>query len=254
MVVSGLYDELAKSYDAKFAAQEIEGQYLAVFSGRVYHAFDRSVHVTPLRYNPRLGLCWALDFNIDPMSSVIFQVDPGNYLTPAHTNILDEISLKGGHTQDACSEFKRKLEEIMVGRFGRVNLCVYGDPAGNSRQHAGPSDWQAVWDEFRSYPGVNIIPCVERDHPHVKDRVNAVNAQLMSSTRASRVSVDERCRELIADFEQVTWATDSNDRPIGEISKRDKRRSHMSDAIGYFFARDFGLDNIETGPRSTVIG
>ena len=126
VVESGLYDELAKSYDAKFAAQEIEGQYLAVFSGRVYHAFDRSIHVQPVRYDKRLDLCWALDFNIDPMSSVIFQVDPGDYLRGATVNILDEISLKGGHTQDACSEFKRKLEEICAAANGieRPSKCT----------------------------------------------------------------------------------------------------------------------------------
>jgi hypothetical protein len=163
-------------------------------------------------------------------------------------------SLQGGHTQDACAEFRRKFEEMRHSRYGSVNVMVYGDPAGNARQHAGPSDWEAVWQEFRSYSGVRMIDCVERDHPHVRDRVNAVNAMLKNSAGEIRTKIDPRCKELIADFEQCVWATDSNDRPIGEISKRDKRRSHMGDAIGYMYARDFGLVGHDTGPRSGMIG
>jgi hypothetical protein len=34
------YSTLGKSYDRKFFAQEVLGQYLSVFCGQVYHAYD----------------------------------------------------------------------------------------------------------------------------------------------------------------------------------------------------------------------
>ena len=248
----GFYDELAKSYDPKFAAQEIEGQYLAVFSGRVYHAFDRNLHVEPLRYSQDFDICWALDFNLNPMSSVIFQIERGYNVQPV-IKVLDEISLKDRHTQDACAEFKHRLEAMRAGKPGRVNIRVYGDPAGNARQHAGPSDWEAVWDEFRSYSGVSIIRCVDRAHPHVKDRVNAMNAMLMNFQGGIRMKIDPKCRELMADLEHVAWATDSHDNQIGDIDKSDPRRTHMGDTLGYAIFREFGARE-RGGPVARHIG
>jgi len=43
------------------------------------------------------------------------------------------------------------------------------------------------------------------------------------------VLVDPKCKELIKDFEQVCFKEDSN-----QIDKdRDRRRTHLSDALGY---------------------
>ncbi len=42
--------------------------------GRVYRAFDRTTHIQSLMPNPHRPLLWALDFNVDPMSSVIVQM------------------------------------------------------------------------------------------------------------------------------------------------------------------------------------
>ena len=42
-------------------------------AGVVYHSFDRKDHVAELKVDPSLPLLWALDFNVDPMSSVVAQ-------------------------------------------------------------------------------------------------------------------------------------------------------------------------------------
>ena len=75
--VKDFYKRLEDSYDAKFYAQEVLGDYLSTDGGRVYSAFDRSEHMGQTKVNPQLPLRWALDFNVDPMSSVIVQV-PGS--------------------------------------------------------------------------------------------------------------------------------------------------------------------------------
>ena len=100
VVDTGMYEALAISYDERFYRQEVLGEYLSVFSGQVFHAFDRAKHCEPLAYRPHLELGWALDFNLDYMSSVIFQIVPATYSTPVAINVLDEIrfSQKGTKT------------------------------------------------------------------------------------------------------------------------------------------------------------
>src|SRR3954469_10208387 len=67
------YDQLKISYDDLFYQQEALGEYLNVYAGRVYHAYSEANEVADLRYAPEAGLCWALDFNVDPMSAILAQ-------------------------------------------------------------------------------------------------------------------------------------------------------------------------------------
>jgi hypothetical protein len=43
------------------------------------------------------------------------------------------------------------------------------------------------------------------------------------------------------DFERVRWKKDSNSNMLTEIDKSDSERSHLSDALGYFVEREFGM-------------
>ena len=54
-------------------------------AGRVYYAFEREGNVGAVEVNEGLPLLWALDFNVDPMCSVVAQVEGGR------VNVIDEI-------------------------------------------------------------------------------------------------------------------------------------------------------------------
>jgi hypothetical protein len=249
VVAQGTYAELARSYDPRFYKQEVLGEYLAVFSGQCYHCFDRSIHVKPLKYNSQYPIRWALDFNVDRMSSVICQIIPGNAMTPRRIEVLDEIVLgDNSHTQDACSAMKLKLEAMRRG-FTQIPAIVYGDASGTSRQHAGPSDWEAIRSEFRSYPHALLTFNLEESNPLVRDRVNTVNGLLKNSSDEIRVHIDPKCEELAIDFEQVAWKVGANEVETGEIQQT-KARSHISDAFGYLCCTEFPIDEARTGPRS----
>ena len=71
------YERLRGSYDENFFRQEVLGDYLNVRGGLVYHAFDRAVECAGGRGRMSRGkLFWAVDFNVDPMCSVVAQVGP----------------------------------------------------------------------------------------------------------------------------------------------------------------------------------
>jgi hypothetical protein len=75
----------------------------------------------------------------------------------------------------------------------------------------------------------------------VRDRVNCVNSRLKNALDQIHLYVDPRCKELIRDLEQVSWALDSTGRPTSELDKSDRARTHCSDALGYYIAEAFPL-------------
>ena len=115
------YDRLKRSYDDKFFEQEVLGKYLNVSDGQVYHAFDRSRNVAETeRWTRRLPLLWALDFNVDPMCSVVAQI-AGRRGARAGRDRAEHAR----RTPQACEEF---LERYPSARS--AGWSIYGDASG----------------------------------------------------------------------------------------------------------------------------
>ena len=215
--VPDYYERLKRSYDEKFYSQEVLGEYVSLHSGQVYSSFDRARNVAHLKVDPMLPLRWALDFNVDPMSSVVTQVVDGRIV------VLDEISLPRATTLDACEEFWRRYGSHSGG------LLIYGDATGQRMQTSGATDYQMVGDFMRRQRVQGFQMKVGASNPAVSERVNLMNAKLRNADGDVSLVVDPRCRELIKDFEQVSYKPGS-----GVMDKeRDPKRTHLSDALGY---------------------
>ena len=220
--VPDYYERLKRSYDERFYSQEVLGEYLNLHAGQVYSSFDRSRNVAPVRLDPLLPLRWTLDFNVDPMSSVVAQIVDGRVL------VADEISLRRATTIDACSEFWRRYGSHSGG------LIVYGDATGQRMQTSGATDYQMVGDFMRRQRAQGFRMEVGKSNPAVSERVNLVNAKLRNADGEVALVMDPRCKELIKDFEQVSYKADS-----GVIDKeRDPKRTHLADALGYLIWRE----------------
>jgi hypothetical protein len=192
------------------------GEYLNANTQRVYSAFQYTEHVKPVMPDKRLPICWALDFNVDPLCSVIAQID-GDRVT-----VLDEIVLSRAMTQEACDEFSKRYGAHAAG------YEVYGDASGQARSTRGNTDYEIVTAHFRARRE-RMRYDVPRANPRVADRTGYLNAKLRTADGERRMTVDPKCRELIKDFEQVSFTPGGS-----EIDKqKDKRRTHSSDALGY---------------------
>jgi len=215
--VGDFYDRLKHSYDEKFYQQEVLGSYLSMQGGRVYGAFDRTTHIQSLTPNPYLPLLWALDFNVDPMSSVIVQVAKGE------VRVLDEIVIRRATTSQAGEEFLKRYPRHHKG------VCIYGDASGSAQQTTGATDYEMVREYFMVNSAVPVKYKVPKSNPAVRDRTNLLNRQLRSASGTVGLLVDPKCKELILDFEQVSYKQETN-----IIDKdRDRLRTHLSDALGY---------------------
>ena len=71
--IGDFYERLKRKLRREVLSAEVLGSYLSMDGGRVYSAFDRTTHLVRLEPSPHVPLGWALDFNVDPMSSLIVQ-------------------------------------------------------------------------------------------------------------------------------------------------------------------------------------
>ena len=215
--VPDFYDRLKASYDAKFFEQEVLGEYLNVQAGVVYHAFKRARNAKEVKLDPFVPLFWALDFNVDPMSSVVAQKHG------EEVRVLDEIVLNRASTHEACEEFMTRYPDHQAG------VVIYGDASGQRLQTAGTTDYQMIREYFRRTVYGSPKFRVPSSNPSVRERIALVNSKLFSANEEVQLFVDPRCKGLIMDFEEVTFKPESS-----VIDKeKDSQRTHLSDALGY---------------------
>lgn len=211
------YESMLEDYggeDAALARQELFGEFVNIQQGKVYYAFDRDLHVTPLK---RFGgtLFIMMDFNVNPMTATI-----GQYINNT-LHCLDEVYLRDSNTIHMSQEL------IKRGYKGDV----IPDSTGKNRKTSGSSDFEILKDH-----GFNVIPT---HNPYVKDRVNAVNKAFLSG----RIKIDPKCKNLIEDLEKVVWCG-------SDLDKRDPDRTHASDNLGY---GTWKLIGISTRPKSSIV-
>jgi hypothetical protein len=241
-------DELASAaaqLDPECFRQEFEAAFEGAGRHRVYYAFDRTLHVVPCSFQPGRPLIWSLDFNVNPMCMMLMQ------RLGDTVNVIDEIILQpDANTDLACQAFHERTRAIAANLT--LDVEVYGDSSGHQRRTSGTAtDWALIRDFFSRWRG-SYQPSIRAgtSNPGVRDRVNCVNSRLRNALNEFHLFIDPRCKELIKDLEQVTWALDSSDRPTSEIDKSDRARTHSSDALGYYIAEAFPL-RPQIGPKAT---
>jgi hypothetical protein len=221
--IPDFYERLRGSYDETFFAQEVLGQYLNPTAGLVYPAFDRTKNVREVKPQEGYELLWALDFNVNPMTSIVAQA------VDEEVRVVDEIVMNRASTFEACDEFVR--------RYGgwEEGIVVFADATSHRMQTAGTSDREMVELSLRQSGVKGLRFRIPKSNPGVRDRVALVNGKLRAACGEVGILIDPRCKELIADFERVQWSESGV-----EIDKsKDPRRSHASDALGYMLWQVF---------------
>jgi hypothetical protein len=157
----------AREMDQRSYRQEFQATFETLGTGRVYYAFEREGNVQPLRFNPRLPLLWTLDFNVNPMCSLLVQRDGEDVL------VLEELVLPDSNTFRACDEFNARLRKLPSETPRPLNLYVYGDSTGQDRSTvASRTDWQIVREFCGRYADTFRTSFrVPSANPLVRDRV-----------------------------------------------------------------------------------
>jgi hypothetical protein len=211
-------------------AQEYEAQWVS-FEGLAYYPWSPKDHLRKLAVDPSKPLVIALDFNVDPGTAVVMQEQ---YLDgETRTCVVGEVHIpRNSNTPAVC----RKL----VADYGKhpADVYLYGDPAGGARHTSQTegTDWELARQVLAPAFGERLRWRVAKKPPYVRDRLNAVNSRLRSSSGVVRLLVDPaRAPNVVKDFEGVTLLKGGS----GEIDKKGseaKGLTHLTDAIGYYIS------------------
>lgn len=254
---------------------------------RVYHSYEKNVHEQEQVFDPSIPLFWALDFNLNPMASVIGQCRESYGISPldissgkkfVELNILDEI-WQPGHVDDIVKVFAekylafyttrataasdpkmspidkaryRQLEAVIA--YGPQPIHLYGDAAGRAEAHAGPdlSAWATVKRWLKTYK-IEYIDHVPSKDPAIKDRVNAMNMALKSTSGTVHMWHDPRCKHLKFDLENVSWQLDSRGMSTGKLDPgKGGMLTHITDALGYMVVTKFGVHGPQGDMRGSI--
>jgi phage terminase large subunit len=186
-------------------------EYLATFetfSGRIYYGFDRAANVRKYEGTTPDVVYVGMDFNIDPMSAVV-AVRMGDTL-----HIIDEVRLFSSNTQEMVNELKQ--------RFPKTRIWAYPDPAGNQRKTSAGGQ-----TDIMILTNAGFVVKAPRSHTPVRDRINAVNSRLCSSSGIRHLFVDPKCKYTIEGLERQVYKEGSSQ------PDKDSGYDHMNDALGY---------------------
>ena len=186
-------------------------EYLATFetfSGRIYYSFDRALNVRKYEGTTPDVVYVGMDFNIDPMSAVV-AVRMGDTL-----HIIDEVRLFSSNTQEMVNELKQ--------RFPKTRIWAYPDPAGNQRKTSAGGQ-----TDIMILTNAGFVVKAPRAHTPVRDRINAVNSRLCSSSGIRHLIIDPKCKYTIEGLERQVYKEGSSQ------PDKDSGYDHMNDALGY---------------------
>lgn len=207
--------------------REMEIDFTAQSGVRVYQPFRPELHcVQGLEVVPHLPLRLCCDFNVSPCVFVVAQV------VRSWVQFIGQVKLAPATVSAMVREFRNLFPNHPA------EVWVYGDAAGRGRDvQTGQSDYDLLQAAFRGYSSAVVLK-IPKDNPRVKDRVNAVNAKLMTADGVPGIRIDPvACPELVRDLAEVVWNPKQTD--IHKVTNpRDPyhERTHASDAAGYLIA------------------
>lgn len=261
-----------RSMDELTFKQEFEAAFVN-FAGQAYYPFSDQVHCRRLVYNPKLPLIFCFDFNVEPGVAAVVQEqvipgsfelipDPSRYghgvqgfanalkagpgafiRVPAYgTGVIGEVHIP--HNSNTPAVCNRLIADW--GNHQGAILC-YGDATGGARGTAQTegSDWDLITRLLMMHYGNRVTLMVPSSNPPERSRVNAVNTRLKTMDGVVRLAVDPgQAPNVVRDFEGVRTLEGGS----GEIDKkRDKKLSHVTDALGYYIVAEFPVMEPEIG-------
>jgi len=206
-------EEARKLLDSRTFQQEFEATFVTA-GNRVWYAFDRVHNVKPYTgLSAQTTIAIGMDFNIDPMSAVVFAREGDNVWA------IDEIEMYSSNTQEMVQEIRSRYNKLASER-----VWVYPDPASRQRKTSagGATDLSILQN-------AGFVVKAPNSHNPVRDGVNAVNSMLCSAGGQRRFFVDPRCKRLIECLERHNY------KPGTTVPDKDTGYDHLTDAARYYF-------------------
>jgi hypothetical protein len=202
---------LTGSFDENAAAAYVEGKFVNLSTGRVYHSFDPTLHVTDAAIPEGAEIGVGMDFNVDPMAFVFF------WRKGERMHVYAERERPNCDAEQAAIEIREQVPGMRD---------VYPDASGNQRSHAGGGGKSAF-----GYLRDNGFRIHARNaNPLLPDRRNAVNGAF----RRGVVTIGKDCPKLRSYL--LAYTHENSNKTQG------KSMSHLLDSFSYPIAYLFPVD------------
>ena len=208
MVPKEELEQAKQDVDIRTYRQEFEGTF-ENYAGAVYYNFHPVDNVRQSNIDWSKPLHIGLDFNVDPMSASVAQIEKDTI------HFKDEIVIYSSNTDEMVDEIKN--------RYGsKQKIFCYPDPACRQRKTSagGRTDLTILQNA-----GFNVKCKIK--HSPIRDRINAVNSRLKSATGKRHIFVNPSCKIIIRGLQRQIYKENTN------IPDKEEGFDHMNDSIGY---------------------
>lgn len=201
----GYIDTLSEIYTPQQLEAYLNGEFVNLTSGNVYHHFDRTANHSTRTVQPNDVLHTGMDFNVTKMNAVIHVID-GTTKTA-----VDEIV----NAYDTA-----EMAGLIKSRYPNHRIVIYPDASGDNRKSSGKSDIDIL-------KAAGFVVRKLSRNPFVKDRVNATNIALRD-TKGNRTYMvnTNNCPTYTEALERQTYKNGEPDKTSGF--------DHITEAGGYF--------------------
>jgi phage terminase large subunit len=187
-------------------------EYLATFenfSGIIAYAFGQHNIKPADAVNPNEQLIVSMDFNVSPMSAVILRQ------TRQGLHAIDEIAMYSSNTNEVIDEIRN--------RYPKNPITCFPDPAGVQRKTSANGQTDIKLLEMAGF-----TVRYHRQHPLVKDRINAANSLFFQRDDGStRFFIDPKCKNTIKSLQQFCYKEGT------QVPDKDSGFDHFFDALTY---------------------
>ena len=208
MVSKEEIEQAKQDIDIRTFRQEFEGTFES-YAGAVYYNFHAVENVKEKKIDFTKPLHIGLDFNVDPMSASVAQIDK------EIIHFVDEIVIYSSNTDEMVEEIRDRYGD-------KTKIFIYPDPACRQRKTSagGKTDLSILQNA-----GFNV-KCKFKHSP-VRDRINAVNSSLKSANGKRYIFVDPSCKIITKGLQRQVYKENTN------IPDKEQGFDHMNDSIGY---------------------
>lgn len=240
--IEGLVEDY-KLRDPRLVDMLIYGNPIAKTGGEFYHAFERSFHVRPTKYNPALALHVAFDFNVKPyITALVFQValENGRYKVRG----LKEYTFRApkNNAEDLSAAI---MYDYFVEKKHDGLAFIYGDASGKNRSSLTRNfshHYEVIQYYMREMLSEQSLRFSRKNPPVVKRR-DFCNVLFSGRKYPIDIEFDPSMKETIADMEYCKEGPDGGKKKDvvrnKETGDYEELRGHTGDAYEYFVCAAF---------------
>lgn len=194
--------------------QEYEASF-ETLAGRVYSNFDRVANTRPAIAMQSAAILIGMDFNVHPMSYVVAQ-QAGD-----ECHVLESVQLPVSNTEEVAQHLKNT--------YPTARIIVCPDPSGKARKTSAP----VGQTDFTILQRHGFAIDASNSAPPVVDRINNVQANLLSADGRRRLIVAAGAKHLIKALDGLTYKEGTN------LPDKNGGLDHITDALGYLLWQRF---------------